>query len=97
MPAGESETSAPSLEQILWRAMDRFRERPAVLETTALGAACLAGLAVGFWKDEAEIEANWALDRRFEPGMPASRRERLLEGWHRAVERSRGWATPDRV
>lgn len=70
-------------------------ERPAVLETTALGAAHLAGLAVGFWPDLATIEANWALDRRFEPGMPASRRERLLDGWHRAVERSKGWASPD--
>ena len=70
-------------------------ERPAVLETTALGAACLAGLAVGLWRDQAEIQSNWALDRRFEPSMPASRRERLLDGWHRAVERSKGWARPD--
>jgi len=69
-------------------------ERPAVLETTALGAAYLAGLAVGFWPDLASIEANWALDRRFEPAMAPSRRERLLEGWHRAVERSKGWARP---
>ncbi|HEX7951302.1 MAG TPA: glycerol kinase GlpK [Candidatus Limnocylindrales bacterium] len=70
-------------------------ERPAVLETTALGAAYLAGLAIGFWRDQAEIESNWALGRRFEPSMPASRRARLLDGWHRAVERSKGWARPD--
>ena len=67
-------------------------ERPRVTETTALGAAYLAGLAVGFWPDLASIEAYWALDRRFEPAMPADRRRRLLEGWHRAVERSRNWA-----
>jgi glycerol kinase len=69
-------------------------ERPTVLETTALGAAYLAGLAVGFWRDQAELETNWELDRRFEPSMPASRRERLLDGWHWAVERSKGWAAP---
>ncbi|MBI3751528.1 MAG: glycerol kinase GlpK [Chloroflexi bacterium] len=70
-------------------------ERPAVLETTALGAAYLAGLAIGFWRDQAELGATWALDRRFEPAMAASRRERLLDGWHRAVERSKGWARPE--
>ena len=70
-------------------------ERPAVTETTALGAAYLAGLAVGFWEGLDEIEANWALDRRFEPSMAPDRRERMLRGWHRAVERTRGWAEPD--
>jgi glycerol kinase len=70
-------------------------ERPTVAETTALGAAYLAGLAVGYWKDQSEIEANWQLDRGFAPSMAANRRERLLRGWHRAVERSRGWATED--
>jgi glycerol kinase len=70
-------------------------ERPVVAETTALGAAYLAGLAVGYWTDLAEIEANWALDRRFEPHMSAERRERLLRGWQRAAERSLAWATPD--
>jgi glycerol kinase len=68
-------------------------ERPVVGETTALGAAYLAGLAVGYWRDVAEIASNWALDRRFEPRMSADRRESMLAGWHRAVERSRGWAT----
>jgi len=70
-------------------------ERPIVAETTALGAAYLAGLAVGFWRDPAEVAANWALDRRFEPAMEPARRERLLRGWRRAVERSLGWAEPD--
>ncbi|HYN68662.1 MAG TPA: glycerol kinase GlpK [Candidatus Eisenbacteria bacterium] len=69
-------------------------ERPVVAETTALGAAYLAGLAVGYWRDLAEIEANWALDRRFEPCMPAERRDRLLRGWQRAVDRSLAWAEP---
>ena len=69
-------------------------ERPAVTETTALGAAYLAGLAVGFWDDLADIEANWALDRRFEPSMEPERRERLVRDWRRAVERARGWAEP---
>jgi glycerol kinase len=66
-------------------------ERPAVLETTALGAACLAGLATGFWPDPAAIAETWALDRRFEPSMEPARRERLLSGWRRAVERTRDW------
>jgi glycerol kinase len=70
-------------------------ERPTVAETTALGAAYLAGLAIGYWKDMAQIEANWQLDRRFEPSMEPDRRERLLRGWHRAVDRSRDWATDD--
>jgi glycerol kinase len=70
-------------------------ERPVVAETTALGAAYLAGLAVGFWEGPADLAANWALDRRFEPRMDAARRERLLRGWRRAVERSLGWAEPE--
>jgi glycerol kinase len=67
-------------------------ERPVVAETTALGAAYLAGLAVGFWRDTAELERHWALDRRFEPAMDASRRADLRRTWARAVERVRGWA-----
>ena len=70
-------------------------ERPVVAETTALGAACLAGLSVGFWRDAAEVAANWALDRRFEPRMDPLRRERLLRGWQRAVQRSLAWVEPD--
>jgi glycerol kinase len=67
-------------------------ERPVVTETTALGAALLAGLAVGVWRDPAEAAATWALDRRFEPSMDEVRRSRLLGEWHRAVDRSRDWA-----
>jgi glycerol kinase len=66
-------------------------ERPVVAETTALGAAYLAGLAVGYWTDTAEIETNWALDRRFEPSMSDVRRRSMIDGWHRAVDRSLGW------
>jgi len=65
--------------------------RPRITETTALGAAYLAGLAVGYWGSEAEIGAQWSVDRRFEPQMPGSRREALIAGWRKAVERSRRW------
>lgn len=70
-------------------------ERPVVTETTALGAACLAGLAVGFWADEEEAGALWQLDRRFEPRMSEERRAELLYHWRRAVERSRRWIEPE--
>lgn len=66
--------------------------RPANTETTAAGAAFLAGLATGFWPDLDEIKTMWKRDKTFEPKMPASRRESLIEGWRRAVERSRDWA-----
>ena len=65
--------------------------RPAVTETTALGAAFLAGLAVGFWSGVDEIASMWAADRRFEPGMSADQRQARLAQWRRAVERSRHW------
>ncbi|MUG44077.1 glycerol kinase GlpK [Paenibacillus woosongensis] len=60
-------------------------ERPAVRETTALGAAYLAGLAVGYWRDLEEIRRIWSLERRFEPAMPESERESLYNGWKKAV------------
>ena len=66
--------------------------RPKVLETTALGAAYLAGLAAGFWKDRRQIAKNWQEDRYFEPAISEAKREELYSGWLRAVERSRGWA-----
>ena len=66
--------------------------RPQITETTALGAAYLAGLAAGFWQDEAEISAQWRAERCFEPAMPAAQRDALLTDWQRAVERSRNWA-----
>ena len=65
--------------------------RPMVTETTAMGAAFLAGLAVGFWKDKAEIAAKWKVDRTFEPAMSVADREQKYRGWTRAVERSRTW------
>lgn len=60
-------------------------ERPAVRETTALGAAYLAGLAVGYWRDLEEIRRIWSLERRFEPTMPENERESLYNGWKKAV------------
>jgi glycerol kinase len=68
--------------------------RPKVTETTALGAAWLAGLALGFWESREEIAAQWEAERQFDPAMSADRRESLLANWARAVERSRGWARP---
>jgi len=68
--------------------------RPVVRETTALGAAYLAGLAVGYWGSREEIAANWAAERRFQPAMKAGRREELFAGWRRAVARAAGWALP---
>lgn len=68
---------------------------PKITETTALGAAYLAGLAVGFWQDEAELGALWQVDRRFEPGTSADWRAAALTGWQRAVQRSLNWAEPD--
>ncbi|HMB71915.1 MAG TPA: FGGY-family carbohydrate kinase, partial [bacterium] len=65
--------------------------RPTELETTALGAAYLAGLATGVWKSTAELEAHRAIDRRFDPEMPASRAAELRARWNRAVERAKGW------
>ena len=65
--------------------------RAGVLEATALGAACLAGLAVGFWRDSAEIAAFVAPGRRFEPRMPAAEVERLRAGWRKALARAKAW------
>lgn len=66
--------------------------RPVVSETTALGAAYLAGLAVGYWKDLGDITRNWALDQEFQPRMMEEDRERRHRQWTAGVERSRGWA-----
>jgi glycerol kinase len=66
--------------------------RPRITETTALGAAYLAGLAVGFWRDEQEIAALWARDRAFDPMVGRDEAQSRLAGWKRAVGRSRGWA-----
>jgi glycerol kinase len=66
--------------------------RPKVAETTALGAAYLAGLAVGYWKDAADVARNWALDREFAPQMSPADRDRAYQRWADAVRRSLGWA-----
>jgi len=67
-------------------------DRPKVIETTALGAAYLAGLAVGYWKDTDEVKKNWQVDARFNPEMDKAIRERLYGGWEKAVKRSMDWA-----
>lgn len=66
--------------------------RPRVTETTALGAAYLAGLAVGYWQSQKDIASQWQMDRRFTPQTTPAVRRRLHAGWTRALERSRGWA-----
>jgi glycerol kinase len=68
--------------------------RPEVTETTALGAAYLAGLAVGFWKTTDEIARQWRAERRFEPKMPAEQARRLRARWTQALERAKGWEAP---
>ncbi len=68
--------------------------RPAVLETTALGAAYLAGLATAFWKDITDVSNNWRIDRRFSPQIPADRRDEMYAGWKTAVELVKGWSSP---
>ncbi len=65
--------------------------RPEIIETTALGAAYAAGLAVGYWSGTDEIRNNWTASRTWKPAMPAARREELFRQWNRAVERSYGW------
>ncbi len=65
--------------------------RPTVIETTALGAAYAAGLAVGYWRDLDDLRGNWGVARTWEPRMGEETRARLAAGWHKAVERSRGW------
>jgi glycerol kinase len=67
--------------------------RPRVAETTALGAAYLAGLAVGYWKNQAEIGTQWQTDRRFVPAMKPAVRKKLLTGWTKALTRARDWIT----
>jgi glycerol kinase len=69
--------------------------RPVVAETTALGAAYAAGLAVGFWSSTDELVANWAEDRRWTPAMDDDRRSHLLRRWGQAVERTLDWAEPE--
>lgn len=67
-------------------------KRPFCVETTAMGAAYLAGLAVGYWADKEEVRKNWAIDRTFEPVISQEEREERIKGWKRAVKCSYGWA-----
>jgi glycerol kinase len=72
--------------------LDVTVRRPVVAETTALGAAYLAGLAVGYWHDLTDIADNWALDGQYEPSMPTARRDALIGRWREAVQRAKNWA-----
>ncbi len=74
--------------------MNKSIRRPMIRETTALGAAYLAGLAVGLWRDVDEIRHNWTLDRVYTPDMDEATRLKLLAGWNRAVERAKAWEQP---
>jgi glycerol kinase len=66
-------------------------KRPKIIETTAIGAAFLAGLAVGFWKNQEELQKLWEADQSFQPTMDAQKRDQLIHFWHKAVERSKNW------
>ena len=72
--------------------MDLPLRRPMIRETTALGAAYLAGLATGFWKDLDEIRTHWTLDKMYQPNMELAQRQELMRHWHKAVGRSLNWA-----
>ena len=67
--------------------------RPRVTETTAIGAAYLAGLAVGYWKSKADIAQQWQQDRRFAPKMKSTSRRMLVAGWDKALARAKNWCT----
>ncbi len=69
--------------------------RPVCVETTAMGAAYLAGLAVGYWKSKDDVRKNWASDRIFQPQIDAAAQEKMLKNWHKAVGRSLNWAEPE--
>ena len=69
--------------------------RPVCVETTAMGAAYLAGLAVGYWTSKEDVKKNWAFDRIFKPEMSAADREEHIKGWKKAVKCSFGWAKED--
>ena len=67
-------------------------KRPACVETTALGAAYLAGLTVGYWKDREDVKKNWQMDRTFEPKMAEEERKEKVKGWKKAVRCTFDWA-----
>ena len=69
--------------------------RPAVTEITAFGAAALAGLAAGFWRDRADLRANWQVERRFTPAMEEKKAAKMCAGWRKALERAKAWVEPE--
>jgi glycerol kinase len=69
--------------------------RPAVTETTALGAAFAAGIAVGFWAGTQDVTDNWSEDKRWSPQMPRLERDRLYRNWKKAVTKTMGWVDGD--
>jgi glycerol kinase len=71
-------------------------KRPQIIETTAIGAAFLAGLAVGFWESREEIQSLWTADRSFTPEMDSDNREKLIHFWHKAVDRSKNWVESEK-
>ncbi len=71
--------------------------RPNCVETTAMGAAYLAGLAVGYWKDKEDVKKNWSIDRIFQPQIEKETRQKMLSGWKKAVRYAHGWAKEEKV
>ena len=69
--------------------------RPQCVETTAMGAAYLAGLAVGYWIDKEDVRKNWAIDQTFEPKIGEEEREKRIKGWNKAVKYAYDWAKED--
>ena len=69
--------------------------RPQCVETTAMGAAYLAGLAVGYWKDKQDVIRNWKIDRTFSPSVEEEDRQSKIKGWNKAVKYAYGWAKED--
>jgi glycerol kinase len=75
--------------------LDMKVTRPKVIEITALGAAYLAGLAIGYWKGKEDLANHWRIDREFVPQMPPDKRQELVRGWQRAIDRSKDWKEGD--
>ena len=69
--------------------------RPQCVETTAMGAAYLAGLAVGYWESKEDVIKNWAIDQTFEPKIDDEQRRKMIKGWNKAVKYAYGWAQED--
>ncbi len=79
------------LMQLQSDVLDTLVVRPKITETTALGAAYLAGLAVGFWSDIDDVKKHWQIDKTFEPGPAKEKQQRYFRNWRRAVDRSKNW------